>query len=142
MCRRDVPAEGLAQAIGIEGKRTPGGYRWIELADTAGGAVARIDQRRLTQRALLFVIALKIWPAHVHLSAHLQHWRCVTNEAERYAMYGAYILRHVFTSLAITSGSRLSQHTVFIAQINCETIEFQFCNILHRHIDPGTQKTT
>jgi hypothetical protein len=53
MRRRQVPATRVAQAVGIEGQGPLGRHRRIELADAAGGAVARIDQRRPPPRALL-----------------------------------------------------------------------------------------
>ena len=114
------------------------------MAHRAGSGVARVDKGFLAffsggnALALAFVQRLKISPAHKHLAAHFQHPRhrnrraIAAVQAQRYLADGADVLRHVFAVFTVTTRSGLLQTAVDVAQVDGQTVEFEFGHIFHR----------
>src|SRR3546814_2426221 len=79
VCSSDLHRRALdhAQRIGVERQRPAGCDARVELAQAAGGGVARIDQRLdlALGSARLLVVLLEAGARHVDLTAHLQHAR-------------------------------------------------------------------
>ena len=129
--RRPQPASHFANAVSVKRQRALGGQFRIELADATGGAVARIDQRRLAQFTLPCVVALEIRPAHEHFAAHLKHRRRGADQAQWNLADGADVLRDILAGFAVAARRRLGQHTVDIAQADRQTVELELGGINH-----------
>src|SRR3546814_16872186 len=73
----DWSSDVCSSDLGVERQRPAGGDARVELAQAAGGGVARIDQRLdlALGSARLLVVLLEAGARHVDLTAHLQHAR-------------------------------------------------------------------
>ena len=68
-------AAQLTPAIGEEAQRPLGGDAGIELAQAAGGGVARIDEDLFVALGLRLVQFFEIGAVHQHFAAYFQHRR-------------------------------------------------------------------
>ena len=66
-------AAQFAPAVGEEAQRPLGGDAGIELAQAAGGGVARIDEDLFVSLGLRLVQFFEIGAVHQHFAAHFQH---------------------------------------------------------------------
>lgn len=66
-------AAQLTPAIGEEAQRPLGGDAGIELAQAAGGGVARIDEDLFVALGLRLVQFFEIGAVHQHFAAYFQH---------------------------------------------------------------------
>ena len=132
MCRRHFPACDITQAVGEELERAAGRHRRIKLPDTPCGRIARIDQRLVATGGGLRVVLRQIVATHVHLATHFQHRRRIATQAQGNLPDGAQILRHVLSGRAIAAGGAAHQDTPFVAQADCQTVEFQFSGVFNR----------
>ena len=132
---RPLPALHLPETVGEKRQRPAGRHFRIELADTAGRTVARIDQRFLAGRLRLLIEAFEIGALHVDFAAHFEHrgWHR-SPQAERNLPDRPHIGSDVLARLAVAACRRLNQHTRFVAKIDGQTVEFQFGGIFHRRI--------
>ena len=82
----------------------------IELADRAGGGVARVHERRLARRRAALVQRGEVGQRHVHLAPHLQQRRHVVdpqrNRADR-----AQVMRDVLPHLTVAPRRAALQQT-------------------------------
>ena len=113
--RRHVPALHVAEAVGEEAERPPRRVLRVELADDAGGGVARIDEGLLVLRAafdelsLPLVERLEVVAAHEDLAAHLEHRR---GDALQPRLGTAAIVRTVWvTSSPVSPSPRVAAWT-------------------------------
>ena len=73
--RPERQALGDAHLVAPDRQRTLGRVRGIELADRAGGGVARVHERRLARFGPALVQRGEVLQRHVHLAAHLHQRR-------------------------------------------------------------------
>ena len=137
-CRRG-PALRLTKPVGEERERPLRGDSGVELADAAGGGVARVDKGLVATRPGGLVERLKIIAAQVDLAAHLEHRRRrVSRQAQGDGADGAHVLRHVLAGLAVAAGGSLHQHAVLVAQVDGESVELELGGIDDGRVGFGT----
>ena len=129
---RHFPAVNRTNAIGEEFQRPAGGHRRVELTDTAGGGVARVDQGLVAARGGGGVVFFEIVAAHVDLAAHFQHRRRLAFQAQRNLAQRAQVLRDILAGSAVAARRTAHQHAVLVAQADRQTVEFQFGGVVDR----------
>jgi hypothetical protein len=109
-----------------------GGDPRVELAQAAGGAVARIDHLLLTCLALALDDGVEVLAEHDDFAPHLQDPRRLGGvEPQGNDPDGPDVGCDVFAGSAVASRRGLYQHLVFIGQAHRQAIEFQFRRIFH-----------
>ena len=84
--------------------------------------------------ALALIERLKVISAHVHLTTHFQHFGQHIGRgrgAQRHLAYRAQVLSDVFPGFSITPCSGLHQYTVFVTQIDGQTVKLKLGQVLH-----------
>ncbi len=126
--RHRLAAFDHAERVGVERQRTLRGDARIELAQAAGGGVARIDQRLdlAVRRARRFVVRLEAGARHVDLAAHFQHLgpACAT-QPQRDRLDRAQVRGHVLAAFAVAARRAAHELAVFVAQADREAVEFR-----------------
>ncbi len=141
--RRNGPARHFAQAVGEEAERAPGGIARVELADDAGGGVARVDEDLLVLRAGLdeLLLALvergEVVAPHEDLAAHLDDGRRGALQPLRHRGDRAHGVRHVLARLAVAARRRLDERAVLVAQADGEAVELQLGVVGDRRVVVG-----
>ncbi len=120
-----------ADAITIDLQRALRRDAWIELAQRAGGGIARIHKGLFSPRLRLPVETQKPLVTDEHLTAHLQARRCLTLQAQGYRGDGADIAADVLAGSAIATGGAAHQHAVFVEQADRQTIELRLGGVFH-----------
>ncbi|OIQ78087.1 hypothetical protein GALL_402120 [mine drainage metagenome] len=128
---RRVPAVDFTPAVGEEAQRALRGQPRVELPDAAGGAVARVQQRRAAELALARVVVLEVGAQHDHLAAHLEQPRRRTEQAQRHVADGAHVRGHVLAGLAVAARGAAHQHAVLVAQADGQAVELQLGLVAH-----------
>ncbi len=116
----------------------------IKLAQAAGSGIARVGEFLLPGLALALVEPREVRLEHQHFTADIdQGRRAVGRKPQRNGAYGADILGDVLAGAAVTARGGLHQHAVDIAQVDRETIEFQFAGIVDilRRLEPLSNAT-
>ena len=130
---RQISALDTAHAIAIDLQRTPGRDPGVELADAAGGGVARIDEGFLTLRERLRVEAFETRVGNIDLAAHFQPLRdAPPRKAQWHAFNGADIGGDVLAGDPVAAGRGPREHAVFIEQADREPVELGFGGVIHR----------
>ena len=133
-----VGRRDLAQAVGEEAQGPAGGDGWVELAHGARCGIARVHEGLFTlgagrdPGALRLVEPFEIVPAHVDLTANLQHRGRIGGQAQRDLPDGADVVGDILPVFAVTPRGRLHQHAAFVAQAHGQAVEFRLGDILHR----------
>ncbi len=121
---RQLAALDLAGAVGIETQRPLRAHPRIELAQRAGGAVARVGQHLAAVQPRLFVVFLEIGARHVDLASHLQHCRPARAfEPGRDHLDLAQVGGDVLAAAAVAAGRALHEHTVLVTQADRQAIK-------------------
>jgi hypothetical protein len=137
---RQGPALHLAEAIGEETQRAPGGDRRIELTHRTGGRVARVDEGLLVlvalrdQLALALVEPLERIAPDIDLAAHLEHRRVDPLQPQRDLVDRAQVVRDVLAGLSVTARGPQPQHAALVAQVDRQAVELQLGRVLHRRV--------
>ncbi len=114
----------LAPGVGEELERTRGGDARVELAQRAGGEVARIGEGRLAGLGLAGVERAKIGVAHIDLSARLEDFGRA-GQAVRDGVDGADIGGDVLALVAVAPRRRLDELAVLVAQAAREPVDLR-----------------
>ena len=102
----------------------------IELAQAAGGGVARIGKGFLPVFGLSFIEGSKVGFEHQHFAAHFDEFgRIFAVQPQGNIGDGFDVLGNVFASRAIASRCRLHQYAVAVEQADGEAVEFGFDNV-------------
>ena len=98
----------------------------IELAQAAGGGVARIGERLLPRRELALVQRGKIGFQHQHFAAHFHHFRQrVAVQFQRDVAHGFDVFGNVFARGAVAARGRLHQNPVLIQQADGQPVKLR-----------------
>ena len=102
----------------------------IELAQAAGGGVARIGKGFLPIFVLSFIEGGKIGFEHQHFAAHFDEFgRIFTVQPQGDVGDGFDVLGNVFARRAVAACCRLYQYAVAVEQADGEAVEFGFDNV-------------
>ena len=102
-------------AVGEKVQLALGGDARIELAQAAGGGVARVGKRLLPRRFLAFVQRGEIGFEHQHFAAHFDQRRHVfSGQLQRDIAHGFDVFADVFARGAVAARGRLHEHAVAI----------------------------
>ena len=120
----------LRNAVGKKVQAAAGGDARIELAQAAGGGVARVGKRFLALGFLACIERGKIGFQHQHFAAHFDGFGHIAAvQAQRNIGDGAHIVGNVFAAGTIAAGGRLHQHAASIEQADGQAVEFRFNHI-------------
>ena len=120
----------LADPVAPHRQRPRGGQRRVELANRAGGRVARVHEGRLAGRGALLVQAGERRQRQVDLAAHLQQRRGVLH-AQRNRADRAQVLGHVLAHLAVPAGGAAHQHAVLVDERDGEAVDLRLGHEVH-----------
>jgi hypothetical protein len=111
---------------------TLGGDLRVDLAQRAGGGVARIDVGALAGGLGGCVERGEIIVPEVDLAAHLDDVRpAVARQTVRELADGLQVLRDVLADAAVTTGGALRQHAVLVAQRGREAVDLRLGGVGH-----------
>jgi hypothetical protein len=115
-------------------RATRGNFR-VELSQTPGGGIARVDEFLVAVFALQGVEPLEILFPHQHFAAHFEHsGRLCHRQAQRNVLYRAQVRGDVFAGIAVAARCALHQAALLVAKTDGQSIEFRLAVIGH-HID-------
>jgi hypothetical protein len=117
--------------IAIDLQRPPRGDARVELAQGAGGGVARIDEGLLALRPCLIVEAPEAFMTDEHLAAHLQPARRIALQAQGHGGDGAHIDADVLARGAVAAGGAAHQRAILVEQAYRQAIELRLRRVLH-----------
>ena len=110
--------------IGAEFQRARGGDVGIQLAQAAGGGIARVGEHLAILVAAARVQRLEASVAHVDLAAHFQQLRqIITPQLERDRADGAQVGGDTFAGAAIAARHALHQHAILVDERHGQAIE-------------------
>ena len=115
------PVRG-AHAVGPHRQRACGGELRVELADRAGGGVARVGVGGLPRGSAFLVQLCECRERQVDLAAHLEQRRRVFH-AQRYRADRAQVLRHLLAHLAVAAGGSAHQDPVLVDERDREPVD-------------------
>ncbi|MCY1395913.1 hypothetical protein D9M71_108690 [compost metagenome] len=121
-----------ADAIGAELQRPAGGDLRVELAQAAGGGVARVGEGLAAGFHGAGVERLEAGPGHVHLAAHFQHCRpTLALQAQRDVAHGAHVGADVLAGAAVATGGAAHQTAVLVEQADRQAVELGLAAVFH-----------
>ena len=135
-------SEGLADfapGVGEKRQRPLGGHARIELAQRAGGEIARIGVDRLAGRRLARVERGEIGVAHVDFAARLENLGRAL-KALRDRFHHAHVRGHVLAFVAVAARGRLDEFAILVAQTAGEAVDLGFRNDIERRALAQAQK--
>ena len=119
-------AFGLAQPVGEKAQRPLRGHARVELPQTAGRGVARIDELLLAAFALPRIHALEIGAHHQHFAAHLQPRRRIAAQPQRQRAHGAQVRGDVLAGAAVAARRALHEGAMLVDEADGQAVEFRF----------------
>ncbi|MNZ54724.1 hypothetical protein D3C78_726350 [compost metagenome] len=123
----------LTDTVGTELQRATGGHLRIELAQAAGGGIARIGEGLAAGLDGPRIQRLEAGARHEHLAAHLQHARpALAVQAQGDVAHGAHIAADVLTGTAVATGGATHQHTVLVEQADRQAVELGLAGVFHQ----------
>ncbi|MNC33469.1 hypothetical protein D3C75_818620 [compost metagenome] len=123
----------LTDTVGAELQRAAGGHLRVELAQAAGGGIARIGEGLAAGLDGPRIQRLEAGARHEHLAAHLQHARpALAVQAQGDVAHGAHIAADVLTGTAVATGGATHQHTVLVEQADRQAVELGLAGVFHQ----------
>ena len=122
-----------ANAVAPDRQRARGRKLRVELADRAGGRVARVGERGQPGRGAVLVELCEVGARQVHLAAHLEQGRRALH-AQRDGLDRAQVLRHVLAHLAIATGGAAHQHPVLVHQRDRQAVDLRLGLVLDSRV--------
>ncbi len=117
----------LADAVSEEAQAARAGDARVQLAQTAGGGVARVGEFLLAGFALALVELLEVALEHQHFAAHFQHLgHLVPMQAHRDHAHGTDVGADVFAGVTVAARGGLHEAAVLVAQADRQAVEFEF----------------
>ena len=125
-----------ADRVAPHRERALGGELRVELADRAGGRVARVHERREARLGAALVERGEVRQRHVDLAAHLDQRRRVV-EAQRDRRDRAQVVRDVLPDLAVAARGAAFEHAVAVEQRDREPVDLRLRDVVEaRVLDP------
>ncbi len=133
---RDLEPLGVAELVDPDVERSRGGDRRVELADGAGGRVARIGKGRLTGRRARLVQAFERRERQVGLAADFDHrGRPLTAveraQAQRDGVDRAQVDGHVLADDTVTARGAPLEQAVAVDQRDRQAVDLRFGDVVH-----------
>ena len=113
-----------ADPVAPDRERPFGGERRVELADRAGGRVARVGEGRLARLGAALVQRLEGGDRQVDLAAHLDQRRRVL-DAQRDRPDRAQVLGHVLADPAVAAGGAADEHAVLVGERDRQAVDLR-----------------
>ena len=111
-------------AVAPDRQRPRRGELGVELADRAGGGVARVGEGRLARLGALLVQPGESRQRQVDLAAHLQQRRRVV-DAQRDRPDRAQVLGHVLADLAVAARGAAHEHAVLVDERDRQAVDLR-----------------
>ena len=137
--RRREGFADLAPGVGEEGKRPRRGDARIELAQRAGGEIARVGVDRLPRLGLARVERFEIGVAHIDFAARLEDARRAV-EPMRDRFDRAHVGGDVLALEAVAARRRPDELAVLVAQVAGEAVDLRLGGHGERRIDREAKK--
>ena len=119
-----LEALGGAEAVAPHRERPLGGELRVELADRAGGRVARVHERRQPGLGAALVEGGEVGQRHVDLAAHLEQRRGVLDpQGDRGDR--AQVVRDVLADLAVAAGGAALEHAVAVQERDRQPVDLR-----------------
>ena len=123
----------LADTVGTHFQGAAGGDFGIQLAQTAGGGVARVNKDFFSGIPGDCIQFFKAGAGQVDLATYFKKLgNALTGQAQRDAVNGANIGGDILTDLSITAGGTAHQQSVFVEQADGDTVELGFADIVNQ----------
>ena len=122
-------------AVAPDRQRARGGQLGVELADRAGGGVARVGEGRLARLGALLVERGEGRQRQVDLAAHLEQRRRVL-DAQRDRADRAQVLGHLLADLAVAAGGAAHEHAVLVDERDREPVDLRLGHEARRRPSP------
>ena len=126
--RGEVEAAGGADAVRPDRERPFGGERRVELADRAGGGVARVGKGRLARLGAAFVQRLEVGDRQVDLAAHFDQRRGIL-DAQRDRADRAQVLGDVLADPAVAAGCAADEHAVLVGERDRQAVDLRLARV-------------
>ena len=122
---------GNPDRVAPQRQRSVGGELRIELADRAGGRVARVHERRQPRLGPPLVERSEVGQRHVDLTADLdQRRRIVIVEPQRDRADRAEVVGHVLADFPVSAGRAALEHAVAIDQRDRQAVDLGLGDVL------------
>ena len=122
-------------AVAPHRQRPRGRQLRVELADRAGGRVARVREGRLARLGALLVQPRERRQRQVDLAAHLEQRRRVVH-AQRDRADRAQVLGHVLADLAVAARGAAHEHAVLVHERDRQPVDLRLGHEAHvAHLD-------
>ena len=115
---------GGADPVAPDRERPFGGQRRVELADRAGGGVARVGEGRFARLGAPFVQRLEVGDRQVDLAADLDQLRRVV-DPQRDRADRAQVLGHVLADAAVAAGGAADEDAVLVGERDRQPVDLR-----------------
>ena len=122
-----------AHAVAPDRQRARRGKLRVELADRAGGRVARVGERGQPGRGAVLVELGEVGARQVYLAAHLEQSRRALH-AQRDGLDRAQVLRHVLAQLAVAASGAAHQRTVLVHERDRQAVDLRLGLVLDSRV--------
>ena len=119
-----VEAAHRAEPVAPDRERPFGGERRVELADRAGGRVARVGEGRLAGLGAALVQRFEVGDRQVDLAAHFDQLGRVL-DAQRDRADRAQVAGHVLADPPVAAGRAAGQHAVLVGQGDRQAVDLR-----------------
>ncbi len=134
--RAERPAAGAPDGVRPHRQGPLAREARVELADRAGGGVARVHERRQPGLRPALVEAREVLQRHVDLAADLEHRRRVL-DPQRDRRDRPQVVRDVLADLAVAARRPADEHAVLVEQRDREAVDLRLGHELKlRVVDP------
>ena len=121
----------LATTVAAHGQRARCGQPGIQLAQAAGGQVARVGVSRFSFFPALFVDLAEGGKFHIDLTAYLEAFREIPSQLQGHCIDGTDILGDVLADRAVAARRPAHQFALLIGQGHRNSVQFRFTDILN-----------
>ena len=113
----------FAEPVGVEPQRAAGGDLRVELAERAGGGVARVGKRGLARFFAPAVEREEVVAAHIDLAAHLQDGRRLAAQPVGHIVHRGEVAGHVLAHRAVAARRTEHEPAVLVAERDRQPVD-------------------
>ena len=124
----EVEAAGGADAVAPDRERPLGGELRVELADRAGGGVARVGEGGLAGRGAALVQGFEVGDRQVDLAAHLDQLRGVV-DPQRDRLDRAQVVGDVLADAAVAAGRAAGEDAVLVGERDRQAVDLRLGHV-------------